>query len=470
MLRYGLLFIPYVLAVLLQNAPSASYLVAWGGSFWVFYLTLSGGVKPLPGGGSLARQLFRPIGVTHLVFAGYTAVTSIFHFLELHGYFYFTHNAFAEASSSQIALTAEAQRYYVLAHAAVVSGILVFANYRRSGEWTLRPDIDRPWFMLYLAGGLLFAAQVLKWGPGLGQIQGKLAVLALVASVLSLALAIVQGRTVLIVASGLLYAFNLAEAFLSGWKEEILVVFLLLGIFLYPFYKRTVTVLVPAGVLFLLTILPAYSGLFRQMNWRGNVQAEEAAEIALEQTLEGNVNLARQNWTFLTNRFSEIGLFTQYLDEVPENRPYYGLEIAKNGIMGVVPSVIWPGKPILERLAMERVYENGVASRGSDVSAKPQFVVDAYLSFGAVGVLFWCFVFGAIASFASRLAERWFGGYLLGSGLVYTALFRIFWRGAAFEFFFNPVFWSFLVMGALFLAGRESGLLVRANERVSARR
>jgi hypothetical protein len=243
-----------------------------------------------------------------------------------------------------------------------------------------------------------------------------------------------------------------------------------LGIFLYPFYKRTVTVLVPAGVLFLLTILPAYNGLFRQMNWRGNVQAEEAAEIALEQTLEGNVNLARQNWTFLTNRFSEIGLFTQYLDEVPENRPYYGLEIAKNGIMGVVPSVIWPGKPILERLAMERVYENGVASRGSDVSAKPQFVVDAYLSFGAVGVLFWCFVFGAIASFASRLAERWFGGYLLGSGLVYTALFRIFWRGAAFEFFFNPVLWSFLVMGALFLAGRESGLLVRANERVSARR
>ena len=63
---------------------------------------------------------------------------------------------------------------------------------------------------------------------------------------------------------------------------------------------------------------------------------------------------------------------------------------------------------------------------------------------------------------ASRLAERWFGGYLLGSGLVYTALFKVFWLSNAFEFFFNTVFWSFMVMGALFVAGRMTGYLVRA--------
>lgn len=468
MLRYGLLFIPYVLAALFQDAPSASYLMAWGGSFWIFYLTLSGAVKPLPGDGSLARQLFRPIGVTHLVFAGYTAVTSIFHFLDLHGYFYLAHDTLAEASRSQIALTAEAQRYYVLAHAAFATGILMFADYRQSGEWRVRSDLDRPWFMLYLAGGLYVATQALKWGPGLGQIQGKLAVLALVASVLSLALAIVQGRASLVVASGLLYGFNLIEAFLSGWKEEVLVVFLLLGIFLYPFYKRTVAVLVPVGMIVLLAILPTYASIFRQMNWQGNVGEQEAAEVALERTLEGDVNLARQNWTFLTNRLSLIGMFTGYIDNVPEHRPYYGFEIVKNGVMGVVPGVVWPGKPSLERLAMERVYENGIAKRGSSVSAKPPFVFDAYLSFGALGILACCFVFGATASFASRLAERWFGGYLLGSGLVYTALFRVFWKGPAFEYFFNPIFWSFLLMGALFLAGKWTGILVPERERVSA--
>jgi hypothetical protein len=468
MLRYGLLFIPYVLAALLRDVPSASYLVAWGGSFWIFYLTLSGTVRPLPGGESLAHQLFRPIGVTHLVFAGYTAVTSIFHFLDLHGYYYFSHNAFAEVSRSQLLLTAEAQRYYVLAHAAVATGILVFANYKRSGEWRLRPNLDRPQFMLYLAGTMLVVTQALKFVPGLGQIQGKLAVFALVASVLSLALSIVQGRKGLILINAGLYGLNLIEAFLSGWKEEVLVVFLLLGIFLYPFYKRAVTVLAPAGFIALLVLLPAYNGLFRQLNWSGQVSAQQAAEVALDRTLEGEVNLARQNWAFLTNRFSEIGLFVEYLDDVPEHRPYYGLQLAQNGMMGIVPSVIWPGKPSLERLAMERAYENGVASRSSNVSAKPQFVVDAYLSFGALGVLLWCFLFGALASLASRLAERWFGGYLLGSGLVYTALFRIFWRGAAFEFFFNPIFWSFMVMGALFLVGKRTGILVSERERVSA--
>jgi hypothetical protein len=221
-------------------------------------------------------------------------------------------------------------------------------------------------------------------------------------------------------------------------------------------------------VIALLTILPTYAGILREMTWEGNVRAQEAAEVALERTLEGDVNLARQNWTFLTNRLSLIKMFTEYLENVPEHHPHYGMEIAKNGIMGVVPGAIWPGKPRLERLAMERAYENGVVSRTSTVSAKPPFIFDAYLSFGALGVLFWCFVFGAIASFASRLAERWFGGYLLGSGLVYTALFRVFWKGPAFEYFFNPVFWSFLVMGALFLAGKWAGILVPQREQVSA--
>ncbi|WP_103027250.1 exosortase Y-associated Wzy-like protein [Salinibacter altiplanensis] len=468
MIRYGLLFLPCVLAALLQDVPSASYLVAWGGSFWIFYLTLSGGVRPLPGGRSLARQLFRPIGITHLVFAGYTAVTSIFYFLSLQGYFYFDYSPFAEASYGQLLLTAEAQRYYVLAHAAFATGILLFANYRRSGEWRLRPDIDRPTFMLYLAGGMLVGTQILKFGPGLGQIQGSLEMLALVASVLSLALSIVKSRSSLIAINTVIYGVNLIGAFLSGWKEEVIVVFLLLGIFLYPFYKRTVTTLAPAGLIALLVLLPTYNSIFRELNWRGETKAQEAAEVALDRTLEGDVNLARQNWTFLTNRFTEIGLFVEYLDNVPEHRPYYGLGPVENGILGIVPRILWPGKPNLERLAMERVYENGVVSRGSSVSAKPQFVVDAYLTFGALGVFVWCLLFGALASFTSRLAERWFGGYLLGSGLVYTALFRVLWRGNAFEFFLNPIFWGFVLMVALFVAGRMAGILVPNRQRVAA--
>ena len=117
---------------------------------------------------------------------------------------------------------------------------------------------------------------------------------------------------------------------------------------------------------------------------------------------------------------------------------------------------------------MERAYDHGGISRNSEVSAKPQFVVDAYLSWGALGVLIGGVIFGMVASLASRLAERWFGGYLLGSGLVYTAFFRIFWKGSAFEFFIGAVFWSFVLMGLLFLAGRITGILVPQHRRAKA--
>jgi hypothetical protein len=469
-LRYGFLFLPYVLAALLQGSPTASYLVAWGGSLWILWLTLSGTVKPLPGGRSLARQLLRPIGLTQFMFAGYTALTSIFHFLDLQGYFYLSYNPLQAASASELILTAEAQRYYVLAHAAFSAGVLAVMDYRRSGEWKVRTDLDWPWFMLYLAGGLFLVSVVLSWVPGLSQLQWRFSTLAFVASVLSLAISIVQGRRTLIVSNLSVYGVNLLQAFLSGWKSEVIVAFLLLAIFLYPWYRRTMTVLAPAVLLLLFAILPTYASVLRSLSWQGDVQAQEAAEVAFDRVLSDDTPMAEINWHFMTNRLSEIGMFTDYIEYVPEKRSHYGLALVEHGAMGIVPRAVWPGKPNMERLAMERVYEAGVVEEYSGVSAKPKFVVDAYLSGGAFGVFFGCLLYGMLASFASRLAERWFGGYLLGSGLVYTALFKVFWLSNAFEFFFNTVFWSFLVMGALFVAGRMTGYLVRTpqNEPVAA--
>jgi hypothetical protein len=459
--RYGLLFIPYVLAVLLQGAPTASYLVAWSGSFWILYLTLSGSIKPLPGGGSLARQLFRPIGLTQLMFAGYTAITSIFYFLDLNGYFYLSHNPFSAASIQQLALAAEAQRYYVLAHAAFATGVLLAMNYQRSGEWTLETRLNLPWLLLYLAGGLFVGAQVLNVLPGLGQILGRLKMLAFVASVLSLAVSIVKRRKVLIAVNGVVYGVNLVGAFLSGWKSEVLVAFILLFVFLYPAYKRSVTMAAPAVLVVLLAILPTYAGVMRSLSWQGNVQSETAAQVALDRVASGRAALAETNWQFLTGRLSEIGMFTTYIEYVPDDRPYYRFELVKHGLIGVVPRVLWSGKPNMERLASERVYAAGVVQRGMRVSAKPNYVVDAYLSGGALGVVLGFLLYGLLASWASRLAERWFGGYLLGSGLVYMALFKVLWTGNSFEFFLNIVFWSFMVMGALFVGGRMTGFLVR---------
>jgi hypothetical protein len=180
-------------------------------------------------------------------------------------------------------------------------------------------------------------------------------------------------------------------------------------------------------------------------------------------------SLSKNTWHILTKRLSLASMFAEYIEEVPSRRPYYGLEIAGNGLMSIVPSAIWPGKPKLEQLAMSRAYENGVIDRNSRTSAKPPFIVDAYLSGGAIAVAIALFLFGVLASLASRLAERWFGGYFLG-GLVYLGLFSIFWEGNAFEYFFNDVFWGFMTMGALFVGGRMIGIIVpqRQQEKVAA--
>jgi len=95
---------------------------------------------------------------------------------------------------------------------------------------------------------------------------------------------------------------------------------------------------------------------------------------------------------------------------------------------------------------MQRVYDAGVVHRGSNVSAKPAFVVDAYLSFGGVGVFAFLFLYGALAQLISIKAEKLFGGYLLGTALIFSGLFQIMWRGLSFEFIINTIFWSYISM------------------------
>ena len=459
--RYLLLFTPFGLAVLLQNDPASSYLVAWGGSFLILFLTLAGKIKPLPGGRSLARQLLRPLGLTQLMFAGYTAITSIFYFADLNGYFFLQQDMAWVASSRELMLAAAAQRYYVLAHAAFSIGVLVFMDYRRSGEWKVRTALDLPWLLLYVAAAMVIGGLAVQRLPGLGQLQGRLDMLAMVAGVLSFAVAISNKDPKLVLITGAVFGFSLVSAAMSGWKSEVVIIVLLLAVFLYPMYRRTVATVAPIGLLLLFALLPTYNGTMRELTWRGDVEAQEAIQIALDRTLDGGEQMAQTNWQFLTSRLSEIGMFTKYIDFVPEERPYYRFEIVENGLIGLVPRALWSDKPNMEHLSSERVYEAGIVDENASVSAKPKFVVDAFLSWGALGVLIGFLFYGAAASWASRLAERWFGGYLLGSGVVFTAFFSEMWMSNTFEFFFNNIVWSFILMGALFVFGRATGYLVR---------
>ena len=463
---YALLFAPFGLATALAPLPLASYLVAWAGSLWILWLTIGGRVKPLPGGVSALDQVMRPVVLTQVLFASYNFLSSVFYVADLHGFYYLARVSSAPVVPGAVEAAALAQRYYVLAHAAIATGLLVAMDYRWSGEWVVRP-LENP-----ARAALLLSAAALVLGTTMSaqnQFGIRIEKIGLVASVLALALAVPTRRLGTLAMGLALYGVNLGSAFLSGWKEEVLVMVLLLAVFVYPYARRAVLIGTPVAMVFLLAVLPTYASVFRSLNWEGDSDAEAAAAIAIDEIQSEQTDIAANNWSFLTGRISEIGLFVQYLyafESAGEGgeSPFYGTEIVGQSVTSLIPRAVWSSKPITETLVMQRVYDAGVVSRESNVSAKPQYVVDGYLSGRAWGVLVAGLVFGVLASLASRASERWFGGYFWGSGLIYTAMFSVLWRGNTFEFFFNSVFYSFVLLVPLFWLGRWTGILIPRDE------
>ena len=123
--RYLVLYLPWGLACMFQSDAILSYFTAWFGTILILYLTLSGWIKPLPNDRSIAEQLMRPIFLVQIIFAGYMSFSSIFYFFNLLGYedFHKASNTYFVIDQDKIELTALCQRYYVLGHAAFVTGI-----------------------------------------------------------------------------------------------------------------------------------------------------------------------------------------------------------------------------------------------------------------------------------------------------------------------------------------------------------
>ena len=94
----------------------------------------------------------------------------------------------------------------------------------------------------------------------------------------------------------------------------------------------------------------------------------------------------KQTGHFFAYRLSEIDMFTTFVQSTPDDVDFYGTTLLQQSLIAIIPRVFWPEKPITEDLVMERVYNAGVANRLSNVSAKPAYVVDTYLSGGGLGV------------------------------------------------------------------------------------
>ena len=457
--KYAILFIPWALSLIFQSNPILSFLTAWAGSFFIFYITLTGKIQQLPADRPLSEQLMRPIFLVQIVFAGYTCCTSIFFFLSVLGYenFHKT-NLFYLVDVNSLAITAECQRYYCLGHAAFVTGILMFMKYPIKQKYYYNKE-KLPNLLLLFALISFPLSEVFLHVPGLSQFYTQLNTLSFISGTLALAFAIPLKNIRNTVICLALFLFNFYQAIISGFKEPIIISIMVLGLFLYPSYKKLVVVIFIPLLLLIFFLLPTFNTVFRANAWSGDTNTGDATQLALDATLNGSAGLGDTNWQFLTSRLSEISMFTKFVQSTPDNIPYYKTKILQQSAEAIVPRLFWPSKPNTEDLIMERVYDAGVIYRGEEVSAKPAFIVDAYLSYGGWGILMAMFAYGALAQLIANKAEELFGGYILGTALIFSGLFQSFWRGLSFEFIINVLFWSYVSMLIIFKVLRAKNIL-----------
>lgn len=458
--RYLLLYIPWILSLLFSYLPIISFFIAWLGSFYIFYLAYSGSIKELPKDLPIAEQLMRPVFLVHVIFAGYMCVTPIFNFLDATGIVRLDASD-THINTLRLELIAESQRYYCLAHAAYVMGILIFLKPPRKRFNLI--IVDLPSFLMRLTLIVLVLSRAFLNFPGFVQFYFQLSALSFIAGTLSLIYSFKAGRLEYIIISGTLFSLSFIEALLSGFKEPIIVNILVLGVFLYPFYKRLVLALFIPAMIALFLLLPTYNKVFREKAWTEDESIEVASDAAYSAISEDEIE-SSTTWGFFTGRLSEVQMFTGFIHTTPSLNDFYGFELLSQSLDALVPRVFWPNKPNTEELVMSRVYKAGVINSNSNVSAKPALVVDGYLSGGAFGIFITLLIFGAITQLISLKAERLFGGYLIGTALVFTGLFQILWRGLSFEFLINSVLYSFITMLLIFALLRVLNVLKKIDE------
>lgn len=187
--RFFILFLPWGLSLLFKSDPVFSYFIAWLGSFLIFWLTLSGWVKPIPADRSIAGQLMRPIFLVQIIFAGYMACTSIFYFMDVMGYENFVKPGYILVDHEKLLLTAQCQRYYCLGHASLVLGMLIFMDY--PAQKIYQVDTQKLANLLMLFAMISFPVSVLFLKvPGLSQFYYQFNALSFIAGTLALAFAI----------------------------------------------------------------------------------------------------------------------------------------------------------------------------------------------------------------------------------------------------------------------------------------
>ncbi|TAH03945.1 MAG: hypothetical protein EAZ15_01980 [Sphingobacteriales bacterium] len=444
-------FIIWIIAEVLITDPIFSYFVAWAGSFFIFYWTIYSNFRYINDDLPLKDQVLRPIIIVQLIFAGFMCSSSIFYFLNHLGYRYLEKVDFsANVPNSQTYLIAQCQRLSLLAHAALVAGIILLTpqKYKNQRKNIIAPDVDINIFLGKFSIITFLGAIAIRFVPGFSQFSEGLTSVSVFSGTFLLVKGLANKNKKLLYLGAGLFLSNLVKATLSGFKEPILMSLIILGCLLFPVYKKLTLYLGIPLLYGLLYALPTYVNVIRTNSWSGDTSAEASRTIAIDTLLDAdNAELIDDtNWAFLTERISEINMFTQFVANTPEEIDYYGFEIVTESLYALIPRILWEEKPITEEISMKRVYAAGVISENSIVSAKTRPVVDAYLSFGTFGVFIFFILIGLIAQGLCNTSENLYGGYQFGSVIIMGTFSNTLWRGNNFEFMFNSLFYGYVLI------------------------
>lgn len=444
-------FLLWLIAEFVITDPVLSYFFAWLSSFFIFYWTIFSQFRYINNDLPATEQILRPIIIIQLIFAGFMCCTSLFYFLNHLGYRYFEKvNPTLDIPNAETYLIAQCQRLSLLAHAALVTGIILLTKKKDGNQrrYLLSSEINKDTFLGLFSLTIFGAGVLFKYSSGFQQFSGGLISMSVFSGTFVLVKGIVYNKKKLLYIGGGLFFSNFLQASLSGFKEPILMSVIILGCLLFPIYKR-LTIFVGLPLLYgLLYILPTYVGIIRAQTWSGDQSAEESRSVAFDTLLneENAEDIKDTNWAFLTDRISEIGMFTKFVDNTPKVIDYYGMDIVVGSLYALIPRVLWAQKPVTEQVSMERVYAAGVISENSVVSAKTRPVVDAYLSFGTIGVFVFFILIGLIAQYFCNTCENLYGGYQYGTMIIMGTFSDTLWRGNNFEFMFNSLFYGFIMV------------------------
>jgi hypothetical protein len=457
-IRILIILLPYLVGFAWRESPGASIAWSLAGSIFVAGIAQTNWFRQSGENVPFTRRLLRPTSMYHLIFVAYNVVGAGAYALDTAGYAIWGVEPIAPTGN--LVLIAECQRLLLLAQASVTVGMKL-AGFRYSRPKYEIPSLP-PYSLIVISFASLGIATLASIIPSLNQLSAKLLVISTTAVSVEIAICIQRKRFNNLLLTLVLLGLNLFEQSVSGWKGNILWSTIVLGAMLFPIMPKRVVIGGGVFVLFWALYFYPFGLALRPLLWEGGVSRNRAVELSMNEALNMSFDERLDGvWTMMVGRANDQYQFGKYVEYVPASHPYYNLEILSNSMTALIPRVLWPDKPDMEIVSMQRVYDAGVVSSESYVSAKSNFYQDAYLSSGEWGIVLAGLLFGALAILFSRLCEEMFGSYTIGTCLVYTSLFApIVTQPPNFEYLFGAVAMSAFLMFALFALGRATGWVV----------